>query len=138
VTISSNASNTPEMQVSVRGMIKTIVDASPAYLTLNKNSSGALAGEVTLTTAKTDLAVTEVNFVSNNQGATDWQANLPIPIQFKLTKIEPAKNDTTPRYKLSLSLELDNSDFRYGDFIIKTNHPKKPEIKLGGMLTKTK
>ncbi|MDD5676214.1 MAG: hypothetical protein PHC61_18725 [Chitinivibrionales bacterium] len=139
VTVTSNATNSPEMQLSVRGRIKAHIEANPNYLTLSKNDKGVLAGEVTLASGKADLQVSEVNFAPSANTAHDiaWQSKLPIPVQFKFVKTDSTKGNQECKYKLSLWVDFKNPEPRYGDFTIKTNHPKKPEITISGMISKS-
>ena len=138
ITITSNAANAPEMRVAVKGLIQTIIAASPGYIAMTATPKGPIAAQVILTTVKPDLKISDVNFITNTHNPVGWQSNLPLPIQFTCEKMESGKNDTESKYKLSLSIDFTNATSSYGDFVIKTNHPKKPELKISGMLPQTK
>jgi hypothetical protein len=94
-----------------------------------------------VTTQKKDLLIKDVEFYERNKpdpGAS-WQEKLPLHLTHKLVKSDTTLEDGFLQYKLDLMLQLpDNYQTTYGEFTITSNHPKKTEVTLKGVLLKNK
>ncbi|MBD3346551.1 MAG: hypothetical protein GF401_15965 [Chitinivibrionales bacterium] len=132
VTVISNAKNSPTLRLSVRGHIKPVLGLSTHYFTMNNNSEKPF--EVTLTTEKKNLKVSEIAFKSRNRSKAAWQSDLPLYVSHKLIKPDKVKKDGYYDYTLQMSPKLDSEKTVHGEFIIKTNHPEKKEIKIRGRI----
>lgn len=139
MTVFSNAKNTPELRISIGGTVRSDIDVSSRYLDIRPDKKGAWSEEITLSTPMKDLKISEVSFIprdgNNGSGAT-WQSSLPIFLTFQLTKTDSVKADGYINYKLKLSMSYNEKENHYGDLIIKTNHPKKPELSIQGMVNR--
>ena len=135
-TISSNAKNSPSLQISMKGNVKEPISASPDYIQVTRDAEGKYEFLVTLTTEKADLKIEEVTF-KNNQTPSDksptWQKELPIPVNFSLVK-DSVVQKTDHAYKVKIMLNYTESVNKSGDFLIKTNHPDAPEVKVSGTI----
>ena len=66
ITVISNAKNTPEMRLSLGGTMRTNLE-SPNFLRLTPDSKGECKTEITLSTEKKDLKITEVAFKTHGR-----------------------------------------------------------------------
>jgi hypothetical protein len=137
VTVISNAKNKPELKLSLGCTIRSELGVEPGYLSITPDKNGDIKQVLKLTTQKKDLKVLEVRFVeqqkSDGKGAA-WQAALPLKFTFKLTKTDTTLADDYIAYQLEISLHLEENKTLYGNFTIVTNHPKKKEISLSGVI----
>ncbi len=139
VTVTSNAKNKPEMHLCVKMTLKVPLAASPEYIQMKRGKSGAFEVEFTLTTDKPDLAIKEVTFKASSQGTgagqAAWMASLPDHLMFLLTKPDKPTADGSWDYKLKLTGDVgDLKENKFGEFVITTNHPDVPELKLNGLI----
>jgi hypothetical protein len=141
VTVNSNAKNNPSLKLSLGCTIRADIDVEPGYLSLTPDKNGDITQELTLTTEKTGLAVSEVRFVENSRPSSpgsNWQADLPLMFKSKLSKGEK-QSDGYFAYTLEISFHIDGTSPLYGQFTIVTNHPKKKEVTVhGAILEKAK
>lgn len=88
---------------------------------------------------KKDIKITGVSFKAAGSG-DDFQTY--IPVQYTLTAVadtgkkstnKPARENATV-YKLRITYTPCEKEDKYGDFIIQTNLPDKPEIRISGTL----
>jgi hypothetical protein len=125
------------MRLSIGGTIRSDVELSSKYLDVRPDKNGKWSSEVVLSSTKKDLNISEVSFVprdGQSQQGFAWQSNLPIVFTYQLEKPDSLKADGYYDYKLKLSLIYNEKTNHYGDVVIKTNHPKKPEITVSGMV----
>ena len=138
VTVTSNAKNQPELRLSLSFTIQTELEVSPAYLSLKPDKKGMIKQTLTITTQKKDLQVLEFSFKEqgkpDNNGVGNWQVSLPLRFTTELTKVDTVLSDGYLKYQLDVSLSLENNQITYGTFTLKTNHPKKEEITLNGVI----
>ena len=137
-SIMSNAKNSPSMQISIRWVIKAYISASPSMIELIKDKNGDFKAEVTLTSEKAKLKVTEVEFRANeekpaNASGPAWQNELPVQISCFLEK-DTLKKDGYRDYIYKLSAKVVGVEKKTGDFVFKTNHENAPELKVSGMV----
>jgi hypothetical protein len=136
LTVSSNAKNKPQLQLCMKGVVKVPLAVSPSYAQMKRGKSGAFEVELTLSTEKSDLKVTEAVFTggSGSSGQTPWQNTLPMHCEFKLTKSDTQTSGGVWEYKLLLTMNLEEKESKSGEFVIKTNHPESGEIKTPGTI----
>jgi hypothetical protein len=140
ITVTSNASNKADLHLCIKGVVKVPVSVMPQYIQLKASPNGVFETELTVTSEKKDLEILDVNFMANasSDGAasqqTAWQNNLPIHCSYKTVRPEKPKGDGAWEYKCTVSLNLSPAKAQYGDFIIKTNHPDMPEVKITGVI----
>lgn len=109
---------------------------TPNYLSLKPDRKGMVKQTLTLSTQKTDLEVQDFIFKENQKSGDQqgWQTTLPLRFAYKFAKsTEPQKADIV-KYQLDISLTTQDSVPTYGVFTIKTNHPKKKEVTLSGVI----
>jgi hypothetical protein len=135
MTIYSNAGNTPELMVALGGTLKSYVTLAKESLQLSSADQKPYADSLTLSTQKSDLAITSVSFkmYSSNENTPAWQADLELFPKFSLTKVESADKNIFV-YKLKVTQTSKEKEPKFGEFTIKTNHPKVPEIKIPGAI----
>ena len=112
------------------------LEVTPNYLSLKPDKKGLVKQMLTLTTQKKDLQVEDVTFKENQKSVDQqgWQTTLPLRFAYKFAKsTEPQKGDLL-KYQLDISLTTQDSVPTYGVFTIKTNHPKKKEVTLSGVI----
>jgi hypothetical protein len=135
-TITSNAKNSPTMQISMKGVIKEAVSVSPEYVQINKDKNGKFETTITLTSEKADLKIEEVTFKESPQ-PTDklpaWQKDLPLPVTFSVIKDSLAQK-TDHVFTVKISVGFSGSGNKSGEFIFKTDHPDAQEVKAQGFL----
>lgn len=135
--MNSNDSKNPSLRLSIGGTIRSEVEIATKYFDIRPDKNGKWSLEVVLSSIKKDLNVSEVSFVprdGQSQQGFAWQSNLPIIITSQLSKPDSMKADGYYDYKLKLSLVYNEKTNHYGDVIIKTNDPKKPEVTVSGMV----
>lgn len=119
-------------------IVRSELAVEPSYLSVRPSSKGTVQQSLTLTTQKKKLEIKEVSFKENkrsNKGMAAWQADLSIPFNFKLEQTDKKLEDEYIEYKLDISTTIpDDHKTTYGNFIILTNHPKKKEIELRGVI----
>jgi len=135
MTIYSNATKTPELVVALGGTLKSYVTLSKESLQLVAVDQKPFTDSLTLSAEKADLAVTSVAFklYNSNQNTPAWQADLELFPQYTLTKIESADKKISV-YKLKVIHTAKEKEPKFGEFTIKTNHPKVPELKVSGSI----
>lgn len=133
ITIFSNAKN-PEIKLSLGGTLRKYVETSTTNIRLSKNDKKNWTDSLILSTEKTDLHVTEVTFKLYNDGGSTpaWQTDLNLYPTYNFTKIASA--DKKSSYSLKINFISKDPEPKFGEFIIKTNHPKMPIITLSGSI----
>ncbi len=137
VTITSNADNNPVFKVSLGCTIRPELSIEPAYLSLQPDQNGKAQQKLSVTTQKKDLKIQEVFFKENEKSdskGADWKATLPMQFAFELAKTDTVLPDGYMVYNLNISLTLAEDKTTYGNFTIKTNHPKKKEVTFTGVI----
>lgn len=133
-TVYSNAKNSPELRISLGGTLKAVIEVSSQNIRLTSKDQQVWSDSLNLTTEKKDLKVTEVTFKPYSSGTPNqtWQNDLKIHPNYTLTKTDSTKGSFT--YKLKLSFAVKDTEPKFGEFFIKTNHSKMPEIKVNGSI----
>jgi hypothetical protein len=134
LTVTSNANNKPQMQLCIKGFVKVPLAVAPSYAQMRRGNNGLFETELTLSTEKPDLKVTEVVFTTGtgSTGQTPWQNTLPIHCEFKLTKPDSAGSGGVWSYRLAVATHYEDKDSKSGELVIKTNHPDAAEVKTSG------
>lgn len=135
-TITSNAKNSPSLQISMRGTIKEAVSISPDYIQLSRDKNGKFESQIMITTEKADLKIQEIAFKSNQTPSNKspvWQKDIPIPLDYSITKDTVIKKPDHV-YTVKIALNYPDSVNNSGEFIIKTNNPDMPEFKASGTI----
>ncbi|HMD68722.1 MAG TPA: DUF1573 domain-containing protein [Chitinivibrionales bacterium] len=132
ITVKSNAANNGSLQLTITAAIKPIIEVTDLYITLQQQKPHTIV----FACAKKDLRVTAVGLTSGTSSptATLWQSNLPLPIPFKWTA-DTTRPDGYRVFRLELAAPA-VSERMAGQFVIKTDHPDKPEISISGSIEK--
>jgi hypothetical protein len=136
ITVTSNAKNDSLVQLTVEATVMTVIDIKESYLTLDA-SYEKTPRTVFVASKKADLKVVRVSFKSNdNIGAvTTVQKDSTILIKHAWSRTDSTRSDGSRVFKLDLYMPAIENPVS-GEFIIKTNHPDKPEINMPGALNK--
>jgi hypothetical protein len=125
----------PSMQISIKWVIKAYISVSPASIQLIKGKDGVYQADISLSTDKANLKISEVAFKTNDQTPTPdspaWQKDLPVIIPFVFEK-DSLKKDGVHEYKYKLAVKISGLQNKTGDLIFKTNHENAQEIKIPG------
>jgi hypothetical protein len=134
ITIFSNAKN-PEVKLSLGGTLRKYVETSSTNIRLTKNDKKIWTDSLILSTEKKDLTVSEVTFKLYNDGGTTpaWQTDLNLYPKFTFSKISSADKKLNS-YSLKINFISKDAEPKFGEFIIKTNHPKMPIVTLSGSI----
>ena len=121
----------PRAEIAIDGKIKFLIEAAPVSVVLPTTGNKDTVQEVTLKTARSDLRVSRVAFVMTNS-PSPWETTLPLKFVFRKT----GQKDAGGIYVYSLKIYYGRVDKerRYGSFVITTDHPQKPEVKITGLL----
>ncbi|MBN1307265.1 MAG: hypothetical protein JXA18_05075 [Chitinispirillaceae bacterium] len=138
VTVVSNAKNNPNLRLSLGCTIHAELEIEPKYLSLRPDKYGMVKETLTVLTSKKDLQVLEVSFMEQerfgNQEKTGWQTTLPILFTHALTKPDSSDAEGYLRYRLAISQALNYTTPVYGSFTVRTNHAKKQEVVVNGVI----
>jgi hypothetical protein len=138
ITIISNADNDPTFKVTIAGKVRPILSNEPNYLRVNSDGTRDNAAEVKLKTEKADLEIKEIVFVTTTGGGPEWQAQLPMYLDHSMKRSEKPDKEGYYEYTLKLWMQTPKKEFQHGEYIIRTNHPEKFEIKIRGILETAK
>jgi hypothetical protein len=156
VTLLSDARNSPIFKLAVKGKLEYLIETQPGSFllsdSLGKDTSEAF---MLLRSNMKGLNVTGVTFSFNEKNrAFSWKSSIPMNYCFSIataadvTRMKPKKTEpgkfksnkpfSTPNthyeYTYALRIRYPNSQqvSRFGDLIISTNHPDKPEVSMPG------
>ena len=136
ITVTSNAQNEQSVQLTIKAVIESIIDISESNLFF-ENSGANHPKKIYLSTKKTDLKISDIEFHSSEKKSDrpDWQATLPLKIQWIAVPKDSVRADGLKVYAFELiAPSVDNS--QNGQITIKTNHPEKPEIIIQATINK--
>jgi len=137
ITVSSNAENKLSDTLLVKMIFQRVVDYTESSITINAATTGRK--RMYLSSKKSDLEVTDVLFMRElepaEKKAAGWQPVRPVTIDHTWGPTDSVRSDGCRVFRLDLLMpEIDKA--MPGDFIVKTNHPVKPEIIIRGTLLK--
>jgi hypothetical protein len=115
--------------------LKSIIRADSEVIVLPTIGKKDTVQTMTLFTEKPDLQVKEISFVMNNP-PREWLSNLPIRFQFR--KTGEKNSEGLWSYTLQVFYYPEQKESWYGKYIVITNHPDKPELKIAGLLNPMK
>jgi hypothetical protein len=135
LTVTSNDPKNPSYRLSTKFTIQPIIEAIPSNISLSDCASRRCKAEITLKTKKNDLEVKAVKFkFSKPANTAQWQQEVPLYVDYEISKGKPDSTQTYTLYTLSLSSDKMESGATSGTFVIDTNHPKKKELEVGGSI----
>jgi hypothetical protein len=135
ITVVSNATNEPKLQLTLRGRVKALIALSTTNVDLKNRAPESV--DITLTTEKPDLQVNKVymKVPGNASGGPSWQSDLPLYLDYELVKSKQKDPEGNTVYTLKLWSKLELTEPRNGEITIETNYAEKPELTLRGNVT---
>ncbi|MCL2219507.1 MAG: DUF1573 domain-containing protein [Chitinispirillia bacterium] len=132
VTVTSNAANTPTLQLIIEATILPIIEVSENYLTF----PNAAKKTITLASAKKDLKISGIVFTPHESGRNTpgWASNVPLTLSYTFTATDSTRAGGLNVYKLDITPPGAGGDPVNGAFLITTNHPDKGEIVINGRI----
>jgi|GEM_PF-434721 hypothetical protein len=135
VTVRSNAVNDSMERLSIQATVESIIEVSQTYLTYKRGDAGK-EKILTFASKKKDLKVKEVTYEPNKyslpgtpEQVAEKLKKLKQPVMFTWVKTDSTRADGYRIFHLSLpSPKFDST--RNGEFIVTTNHPDKPEVRI--------
>lgn len=135
IIVTSNAGNAPELRLALGVTIFHHVRVSTNYVRLVSAGEDMGKAQIYLSSAKRDLKIKDVKFKAQESNDKPiWQINFAKDINYSVENINSADEEGYYNYILNLSFYTSDEEPQHGVFIIKTNHPKKPEIYIRGMV----
>ncbi len=129
--VSTNDRSCPRVKFGFSGVLKSIIYVDSGAIVLPTIGKKDTALSVTLFTEKPDLRVARVSFIMDNP-PFEWLSNIPIRFQFRKTGKKNSEGIWS--YTLQVFYPPGQKQTSYGKFIVTTNHPDKPELKIAGEL----
>jgi hypothetical protein len=139
-TVTSNAKNVKDLQITMKWVIKAFVSIAPSNLDISKNKNGAYETEVTLSSEKADLKLLGISFKPATEKppsdkSVSWQEELTVPVSFALLKDTVMQGpDKMHAFKYKVTASYGETNSKNGEYIFKTNHPEAPELKINGSI----
>jgi len=134
VTVTSDASNLPTIQLAIKATIQPVIDVSEQFVDLYISKAG-MAHSIFLSCAKKDLRVTDVIFNQNKTQDALWKDQISLPIKSSLTPLDSIRGDGYRVFKLDLIVPAAPEELK-GVLSLKTNDPAKPELTLQCVINK--
>lgn len=139
--------NNKTVRLIMRGKILSIINVNPRFVRLKPNNEGKVKTELTFSTAKPDLRITEVKFEeskSNSRKKLEAQKTAKpqgnfIPTWQMLPEITMERNETADSdgyysYAVNLSMNISPDKTISGNFTFFTNHREKESINIRGII----
>ncbi len=149
VTVASNAAHDAAMlALTITGVKQSVIAADPQAVHFNAGAKRDTGVVILLKTERKNLEVTGVNFAfDQNDPLMSWRSS--IPMSYTLTRVADAAaaqsnagkepgNPALITYKLTVPYSPAQKGDLYGELVIKTNLPEKPELKISGMIESVK
>ncbi|NLL12550.1 MAG: DUF1573 domain-containing protein [Fibrobacter sp.] len=137
ITIHSNAKNNESLRLSLGGVLKAYIEFPNNYIQMKVDSSAKkLQAVVEFISTIKDLKISEISFKSYSDASDGpaWQSSLPLYVDYNLSEPQDTKDKKGYSYRLKITTDLINKEKRQGRFLIKTNHPLKPEVAVEGSM----
>lgn len=131
ISVNSNAKNKPNFQLFITARIQQILDVSEQYIVLGM-SGNAQGKDILIATTKKDLAITEVVFKQAPTGNSSWSQEIAIPVKYSFAATDSMHSDGWNVFRIKL-FPAKVTAAQGGEFLFKTNHPEKSEIRIPGM-----
>jgi hypothetical protein len=129
VTVTSNAATTPSVDLTILINYVACIKASDQFISIFPAPDDSGRKEITLTSDWPTLKISSVQFVANDAG-TPLQNGKGHDVAFVMKKKpEPAK-DGLWEYAVSMAIPFLDKTTMWGNFVFKTNHPRKPEFAI--------
>lgn len=130
--VSSNAVNSPEISLSVVGIIRSQVEVGATELPVYSGAIDTTRPPVFLRVRQAGFAITDAELVPRAESRRPWDPALPIPLKVALVAQSKSDPEGYTYYELRLWTEYPVADLTAGMVYLRTNHPRKPLIVLHG------
>jgi hypothetical protein len=135
IRVLSNAQNKPAVALRMKGTVINFIQVENNYIRMQRGESNSKLVKNTWLKATVDnLKIKKVSFKPYSRKGPQWHNNLPFFIDFELNKRDTAKEGVYYTYDLTLSMPNTDEDPMAGYFVFETNHNKKREYKVRGMI----
>ncbi len=150
ITVTSNASDEP-VALSISGVYSKFVELEENHIRLSSFKGSDTGAVVTISSGRKGFKVTGVSF-AYNENNLEHKFHSFIPLKYKLfpstdpnvagpggaqVKIDTLENAARYFYRLKILYSSKKPMDKFGEVIIKTNVPEKPEIRVSGTLEST-
>ncbi len=122
-------------RLSLSGKILSVINISSRFIHLRPDTGGNFSGTLTLNTEKKNLSVKEITFKEHKSSGPEWQQEPILYLKHSMTRTDTADSDEYYTYTLNYSLDITPAKRLSGTFALKTNHPKKDNIDIRGMIS---
>ena len=136
VTVHSNATNFPDLKLSLGGVLRPLIEVNPSSVQMKPEFDGRVTTDIKLKTEKADLKVNEVYFTTHGKSSVSWDSDAPYYFKYDLAGAGKADKEGLCEYTLSLRLDYKEDVMKHGKLIIKTNHPRKYKIETRASIHK--
>lgn len=135
ITVFSNADNDTILRIAVKATVRSIIELSVPYVTINRADSAWKSFFVL--SKKEDITIEGVSFkkdpYGNLKNPSAWQEDVPLIVKYRWAPVDSIRSDGYKVFQLTLFMPRINESL-LGFFRIETSHPKKPEIFLRGTM----
>lgn len=135
ITVFSNADNDSILRIAVKATVRSIIEISVPYVTINRADSAWKSFFVL--SKKDDLTIEGVSFkkdpYGNSKNPSAWQEDVPLIVKYRWALVDSIRSDGYKVFQLTLFMPH-IAESLLGFFKIETNHPKKPELFLRGTM----
>jgi hypothetical protein len=150
ISITSNVEKKSPYTLIIRGTKRNIISTEPETVHFYTGKGQDTGVTILLKTDRKDFSITGVTFSPNQSNEPlDWRSSIPMPFSFikmpDVVEVKPAisKNSAPAEppvsiYKLKIPSSPSSRDDLYGQLIIGTNLPEKPEVKISAMIEAVK
>ncbi|MBN1128842.1 MAG: DUF1573 domain-containing protein [Chitinispirillaceae bacterium] len=129
--LNTNAPLNPVVKLSLSGVLVAYIDVDVPSIVLPTPEKKDTAATVVLSSGRNDLQIKNVRFDLDKPPAL-WQSSLPVPFRFEATSRKNKQGRWL--YKVRVSYVPVEKESQYGSFVLVTNHPRKPEVKIAGVI----
>ncbi len=150
ISITSNAPNNSPFILTIRGIKRNIISTDPDAVNFHAGIGRDTGVTILLKTDRKDFSVIGVSFSPNQSNdVLGWRSSIPMTFSFvRIPDTVEAgavgSKTGTPAmppvfvYKLKIPSSPNSREEMYGQLVITTNLPEKPELKISGMIEGSK
>jgi hypothetical protein len=131
LNVSTNDRRCPKVRFRFSGVYRRIIWTDGLSIILPTPDKKDTTQTVMLYTEKPDLKVTKVSFAPDDLPSTQWLPTVPIKFMFRKTGKKNAAGQRA--YSLQIYYSVTRKSL-FGTFVVATNHPDRPEIRIMGVL----
>ncbi|MBD3238963.1 MAG: DUF1573 domain-containing protein [Chitinivibrionales bacterium] len=137
VEVRSNALGAPQLKLGIGGVLRTFVEVDKQHLRVRDGVPPSSNMPLLVRSRKADLRIEEVVFKPLGRGKTPWRPEIPIRLLHQVDRTEEPDDDGYYLHTLTLGVNLGATKTVQGVFLVRTNHPHKPETGVRGVIDKS-